>query len=476
MAGTPKLSEVARHVVQPSGIVDTAWWDVEATCSQLGLGFDRWQDGLGSLILATNAEGLYAADTSVISIPRQVGKTYLIAAIAFGLALRNPGLTVIWTAHRFKTARETFTAMKGLAKLPLVRPHIARISNANGEEGLYFANGSRILFGARENGFGLGFAEVGVLVLDEAQRLTSKAMDDLIPTTNAHPNPLVLLTGTPPRPTDPGEVFTMLRQEALAGDSEGTLYVEISADRAADPDDRLQWAKANPSFPHRTPERSILRMRKNLSEASFLREALGIWDEFASQRSVVTPAQWAQLADVGPADGVRPIALGVDASHGREFSIAACWRDPFGAHAEEVWAGIDEGAAERWVADRVTRVTPIVIDTMSPAASLVPRLRARGLNVKVTTSTDMVKACGLWLSDVTSGRLTHADQEPVNAAVVAARKRAIGAAGGWGWDRKDGKTNIAPLVAHTLARYGTSLTRRPTDRGEAKAERRAVVV
>lgn len=464
MAGTSRLSEVARHVIQPADIVDSLWWDVEATCTGLGLTFDRWQDGLGSLILATREDGTYAADTSVVSIPRQVGKTYLLGCIAFALCLRQPNTTVIWTAHRFKTARETFTSMKAMARKTSVAPEIARIANANGEEGIYFENGSRVLFGARENGFGLGFAGVGVLVLDEAQRLSSKAMDDLIPTTNAHPNPLILLTGTPPRPTDPGEVFTMLRQEALAGESEGTLYVEISADRGADLDDREQWQRANPSYPHRTPERSILRMRKNLSEASFRREALGVWDELTKQFSPINGALWSDRADVGPVDGTKPDGLAVDMSHSRHISVGACWLEAESAHVEEVWAGIDESAAVDWVAARAGRRTLVLIDSMSPAASMVPALKARGVKVHAGTSSDMSKACGLVASEIEGGTLTHADQESVNAAREGARRRAIGSAGGWGYDRSNPSVNIAPLVAVSLARLGASMKKKPNNK------------
>ena len=81
------LSGVARHVVAPEGIVSTEWPSVGQTCNRLGWGFDRWQADAGRLILAKRADGTYAADTTCISIPRQVGKTYLIACIIFALCL-----------------------------------------------------------------------------------------------------------------------------------------------------------------------------------------------------------------------------------------------------------------------------------------------------------------------------------------------------------------------------------------------------
>jgi len=470
------LTEVARHVVQPDGIVSTGWPSVRDHCRLLGFTFDRWQDGAGRLILAKRADGKYAADTIAISIPRQVGKTYLIGLVVFALCLLHPGLTVIWTSHRYTTAKETFNNMAGMAAQRRVKAHIERVYRGSGDQSIQFKNGSRVLFGARERGFGRGIPDVGVLVLDEAQILTESAMEDMTPSTNVAANPLIILTGTPPRPKDPGEVFTLLRQEALDGESEGTLYIELSSDRGSDPLDRDQWRKANPSFPHRTPERAILRMWKNLSESSFVREALGIWDEFSPHRRVVSEPDWQALSDPGPADGVRPDALAVDASHDRRFSISACWREDDGAHAEEVWAGSDEDAAFDWIVERSTRRTPIVVDHYSPAASLVPRLRAAGRAVKVTSSTDMAKACGLWFGDVTAGRLPHADQQSINEALEDAKKRGIGNAGGWGWDRRDESAYIAPLVAHTLARFGVEFAPKKKSSGRESSGRREAVV
>ena len=170
---------------------------------------------------------------------------------------------------------------------------MADIRKANGEQEILFTNGSVIMFGAREQGFGRGLDEVDIEVFDEAQILGLKALEDMVAATNQSRHPhgaLLFFMGTPPRPTDPGEVFKTRRAEALAvqpadvefgevaagGDQ---LYIECSADRDADPDDHQQWRKANPSFPHRTPLRSMLRLRKNLpSLDSWMREALGVWD------------------------------------------------------------------------------------------------------------------------------------------------------------------------------------------------------
>lgn len=490
-----RLSDAASYVIAPSGIVSTGWNAVEAKSLELGITYRWWQRPIGQLILSKRADGKYAATIggTGLSIPRQVGKTFLVGAIVFVLCLLRPSLTVIWTAHRVRTAEETFGKMRAFAKRRSIAPHVLKVVLGSGEEEIVFANGSRILFGARARGFGRGFDEVDVLIFDEAQILEDSTLDDMIPAANQSRQDcgaLLLFMGTPPRPRDPSAAFTRMRNEALTGEDEDTAWVEFSADAehefAPSPaplsdEDWAQIAKANPSFPDDTPRESILRMRKKLGPESFLREGAGIWDKLDLHSSVVDFDEWHALIGYGPDDAVKPDGLAVDASHDREFSVAACWTDDDMAHAEEVWASGDEAATLRWVAERAGRRIPVAIDSMSPAKSLIPALRALGVNVKTTGAGDMSAACGLWFGEYLAGRLTHGNQESVNLAIEAATQRDIGTAGGWGWDRRDDQTNIAPLVAHTLARFAASTKRKRTGEGRiartrtVSNRRRAVV-
>ena len=55
-------------------------------------------------------------------------------------------------------------------------------------------------------------------------------------------------------------MLVTVRPIAGAGEDTDGGLVEFSADPKCDPMSRKQWAKANPSFPKRTPESSMLRM------------------------------------------------------------------------------------------------------------------------------------------------------------------------------------------------------------------------
>ena len=472
-SGGPKLSEVARHLIMPDGIVSSDFPLLAPQIERMGTPLDRWQQGLCQAILAKRENGQYACGIggAITSIPRQVGKTYTIGVLIFALCAMNPNMLVLWSAHRARTHQETFKSMDTMSKRPGVAPYVRRVLTGAGTEAVEFANGSRILFGARENGFGRGFAKVDVLVLDEAQILTEKAMEDMVPATNAAPNGLVLMMGTPPRPGDPGEVFTSRRLDALSGDDTDTLYVEFSADKKANPDDREQWKKANPSFPGRTTETAFLRMKKLLgSVESFLREALGIWDEEQLGKKAVQSDVWASrvgsVDDLGVA-GRRVIGVRFTPD-GSSVAVAGAVRPddeslPFVVEAIEQRPTSD---GTQWLVDflveRHADLAQIVVDGKSGVGYLVNALRAEKVSAKciLTPSVDDVTAAHSMMdSAIKNGGLVHSGQQELDDQVVAALKRQIGTAGGFGWEAPEGGS-VALFEAVTLAHWGARVTRR----------------
>ena len=468
--GDRKLSEVARHLIMPSGIVSTAWPSVEAQLDRLDLPLDRWQQGLCQAILAKRESGQYACGIggAVASIPRQSGKTHTIGALIFALCLANADLLVLWTAHRTRTHNETFKTMDGMANRKRIAPFVRGVRKANGEQEIEFTNGSRILFGAREAGFGRGFAMVDVVVLDEAQILTEKAMEDMVPATNAAPNGLVLMVGTPPRPVDPGEVFLHRRAAALSGEDEDILYVELSADESANPDDRKQWAKANPSYPHRTSETSILRMRKLLgSDDSFRREALGIWDSVQGS-SAFGRGHWEAVPKAERPEGVEMGALGVAVSIDLEKAAIVAAAQLGGG--ESLIRSMQHGPnPDDWLVDAVADLqarhdVPVVIDGKGPAADFIPTLKTRlGKSLHVVGMSDVQDACAGIYKAVRAGEVVHAcdgESDEIDTAVHSAAKRDLGDR--WAWGRRKSGKDISPLEAATLALWGlTSESTKP---------------
>ncbi len=491
---TRKLSEVARHVVIPTGVTSTGWPAVEKRCAEFGDSFDEWQRGAGQVILGKRQSGEYAATVGgvTLSIPRQVAKTFLIGRIVFALCTLFPGLQVIWTAHRTRTTSRTFSNLKGYASRKAVAPYIDAIRSTNGEQEIRFKNGSLIAFGAREQGFGRGFDEVDIEVFDEAQILTERALEDMVAATNQSRHvhgALIIYMGTPPRPVDPGEVFKARRREALSGESEDAIYIECSADPDADPEDRAQWAKANPSYPHRTPLRSMLRLRKNLPAVdSWRREALGIWDDDREGSRAITTSEWSMTAvESPPRVGEKYFGVAFSLEGDRVALVGAVKHDS-GVHVELVDAmtgDTDTGISllAEWLAERADTTAKIVISGKAGSVVLAQKLRKLRVSsrlVHVASTPDYLAACSIALDAVKgSARVaraaaesevvpvlpfTHlavAGQAQLDESIASCDRVPRGRDGSWGWGVTTEEGDETPIEAMSLAVWAATSEKRP---------------
>lgn len=480
---TRPLSEAARHVVIPDGILTTGWPAVEKRCAEFGDKFDEWQRGAGRVMLGKREGGEYAATVGgiTLSIPRQVAKTFLVSRIIFALCTLFPGLTVLWSAHRTRTASKTFAGLRSYAAKKSVAPYVSAIRSVNGEQEIHFHNGSVIMFGAREQGFGRGFDEVDIEVFDEAQILTEKALEDMVAATNQSRFPagaLLFFMGTPPRPNDPSEAFKLRRREALevkASRGRGVrvdfdgVYIECSADPDADPDDRTQWAKANPSFPHRTPLRSMLRLRKNLpAVASWLREALGIWDSDQVGSRFIPASLWAKRGIAAAPDGIRSYGVAFSRD-GSRASLAGAVKHEGGIHVELIDGAHGPieatiSALADWLAGCWRDTAQITISGGAGDGVLFQALRERGVPESVITKATLAvytTSCAmLWdgLNDGTATHLEHEGQQVLDDSVAVCDQKQRGSA--WGWEATTPDGDETPLEAISLALYGAKTSKR----------------
>lgn len=474
----PLLSEAARHLVYPTAIEDSTFFAVQDRLAEVGIEFDDWQQGLGQIALGLDASGEYAATIGgvVASIPRQVGKTFTVGSLLVGLSIEYPGLRSIWTSHHGSTTKNTLMSMQGLVRKPRIWAHVLNVYTNNNDLRIVFENGSEIKFGAREHGFGRGMDAVDMLVFDEAQKLGLKALEDMVPATNQARNPhggLVFFIGTPPRPVDDCEVFAAKRAQALAGNPDDDMvFVEFSADPDASPDDRSQWPIMNPSYPKRTPLKSMLRMRKNLpDEDAWRREAMGIWDD-AAALAIVPDDRWETLIADGPEPGKTPDSFGV-AAHDGQFSVIACWADDEDRHLEEVFAHGRLDLVCDWLVSAARRRIPVLVPNYGAAAPLHPMLQAKRVNAKSANSGDVGRGCELLVEGCKAGWLTHADQVALADSIAGARKKLGRDGAAWTYDLKTSTQN-APAMGMALALAGAAGVRRPGG-SDARPKRKAVI-
>lgn len=444
--------------VIPSEGIDDSGLDAVWLSDKCGLTLDPWQELVLTDWLRKDDDGQYVCSSVGLSVPRQNGKNAILEARElYGMV--ELGEKFLHTAHEVKTARKAFRRIASFFENPRKFPELAcmvkEIRRTNGQEAIELENGGSVEFVARSKNSARGYT-VDVLVCDEAQEYSDDAQDALLPTISAAPkgNPQTIYTGTPPSPSMVSEVFKRFRANVLAGDAPRDGWHEWSADPSAPFDDMTQWAVANPGLGLRLSMDAVASERSKMSEESFGRERLGIWGDISTQ-SIIDAATWARCADM-LSQPVDRLTLGVDIQPDRSSgSIAVAGQRADGKWHVEV---IDNRNQVGWIVDRVVGIykrqpiRTVVLDARGPAISLADALEAKGVKLTVTRAENMASACGLFYDAVMEDELRHLDTPVLNSALGAARRRSLGDA--WAWTRKNSMSDIAPLVACTLALFG----------------------
>jgi hypothetical protein len=462
-----RLSTVAKRLLVPSGIVDSYWREVKPVCEdQLGITLDRWQDGIAGLALSHRADGNLAHTVGGLGlcVCRQAGKTHTLTCLMFGLCVKYPGILAIWTSHHVKTNTETFMAVQSYAKRVRIAPFIDKVFTGSGDEEVRFRNGSRILFGARERGFGRGIPGVDVLMSDEAQILSQRAMQDMLATMNTSRLGLHMYAGTPPKPGDNSENFTRMRQEAIAGDATDMVWIEFGADDDCDDiDDVEQWKKANPSVPHRTPIISIRRLRRRLDDDGFRREALGLWDN--DDVSVFDLIQWGTLVN-STADPPHSVALVIDVSPDRRYASIGVAGTVGTDDGDKSMVLVQSMKGTAAVMPRVQKLIDSrdIVDvsiTSGAARALEPDLVKAGIKYTKLSTADMAAGYATLQEAIKSGTVCHAGQLELDTAMAMARTRTWLTGEAEVFDRRGYSVDVSPAVAAAGALYRWGLQEAP---------------
>lgn len=453
--------QTPRIEVIPPGEEHPKWQEVIEFIAALGIALDPWQLRVlwASLL---RKDGLWAAFAIGLCAPRQNGKNGILEVRELLGPLVLGEKFVIHSAHRADTSEIGFRRLEDLIDAnEWLSGMVKHIWRRNGHESIEFKGGGKIRFRTRTRSGGRGFSGSPV-ILDEAMFLGEDSMAALHPVMTAQPDPQVWYTGSAVDQftMDEGVVFARIRERALSKDPKRLAYFEWSLDAErpelvdqAQAEDPQVWAKTNPALGIRITSDYIREELKALDPRTFAVERLGVgdWPDTTGTRTVIPLELWHKLADSdSQIDGPPTFAFDIRPDRSRGVIVVVGRRKDGHLHIEV----IDNKDGTGWMLGRLEelerkhRPLGIVCDGVGPAASLVPELEQRNVDVTVLTTPQVGEACGMLYDATMQERVRHLGAPDLVNAIKGAQQRTLGDR--WAWSRRNSTSDISPLVAVTL--------------------------
>ena len=432
-----------------------------------GMTLDPWQSDILDDWMAFNPGLKWICKTCGGSVPRQNGKTGLVAGRAeAGMVLYNE--QVIYTAHLQKTATETFEEMAAFFDSDKLRKYVKDIKTALGREQIILNSGARVKFLARTRNGGRG-QHGDLLIFDEAQELDDDAQASFLPAISASLNPQTIYVGTPPDPNTEGKVFRGIRQKALDKKTRTTSWFEFSVKDIGDVTDQKRWAETNPALGRRILLSTIEGECEQMDADTFARERLGWWTPIVQEK--IEYAISKELWDACKSDELKPegkTAYGVKFSmDGASVCLSGCVIDKNGQARISLIDQKSTGQGTRWLADwlneRYTKACCVVIDGRNGADVLVDKIadtwKLKGTVIR-PNARDVIASVSMLSDSLTEQTITwYSGQDALRESAITSTKRPIGSSG-WGF----GGNYSAPIESCALALWGCKTSKRDPGR------------
>lgn len=446
------------------------------------------------LMLARNIDSSPAALTIGISRPRQNGKSYASRYYAVYMSVFEHR-DVLYSAHHSSTTNKMFKALCDLFESPERFPEFAKdvkyISHARGYEGIYFREwrddngalhkGGCIEFMTRTKSGARG-GTYSVIVVDEAQEMTTEQQEAMLPTISAASDvrdvskmPQQIYVGTPPSPQCNGTVFAEMHKTAHTNPDAKVWWLEWSIECGtpfeviSSRDKALELARlTNPAYGYRLAESTVLNEYDTMTLDGFARERLGWWTPVVEHNEdyAITAELWDSCAAVTPKPEGK-IAYGVKfTADGSEVCLCGAVKAPNGHIRIELIDRRPTGLGVQWLADwlnaRSTKACCVVVDGKNGVDVLTEKIapvwRAKNSVIRPTAK-NVIAAVSMLMDALGEKSVSwYQPQEALKESATTSIKRPI--SGGWGF----GGENSAPIEACALALWGVKTTKRDPNR------------
>ena len=433
-------------------------------CAKYGMTLMPWQEWLGEQVLRTKPDGRWVTPVHTVLIARQNGKSeFMIWQILFRIFVLNEPL-IVHTAHKLTTSAEIFYKIYNIiTQHPELEMQLTKKLEARGFQELQFTNGRRYIVRA-SNSATRGISQPSSIFLDEAREYHDEDVwSSLRYTQMAAPNPQAFLFSN--AGDQHSVVLNKMRERALAailtddlslGWWEWSSPPEIKFDNSA-----KFWegiAQANPSLGH-TIHPDNIRAVLNDPEDIVRTEVCCLW--VSTINPVIHPSQWASCAVEGlrldpSADTWLAVDLSPDRRQAALVASQRIDRDRFQVQLLQTWTNpgyLSDKVIANDIGDWYRRFNVMKIAYSARTASAVAaRLVPAGLPVEAIDGQLYAQSCDEFLSAISSGRLSHSNQEELTNHCLSAVRLSFGD-GGWVMGRKVSAAVITGAVASAMASH-----------------------
>lgn len=428
--------------------------DLASLAEAMGFTLFGWQRYVVDTAMEYRKDGRqYEYRTIGVAVGRQNGKSSLVATrIAYEAIW--PKHRIAYTAQDRNMARAKWEEHTEIIMSSPFKSKVERVVRTNGNEHLVFKNGSTYQITTPNNKGGRG-SSLDLVVIDEALTHDMELIGALQPTLATKPN---------------GQLWIL----SNAGDERSTLlahYRNLAHTNLKDKESRLAWFEWAPhadkfdfmdediwrqsipslGLPYGVTIQAVREAANTTAPDIFTREWLNVWAS-SEATQVIDTTQWDELVRSDVIVGAQ-VCIGVDMSRERSRATIAAAGAVSGINPIEI---IDMREGVGWLLPRVVEIAKkwnasVVIDTGSPAASLIGGLELENIKVMPIGLREYASACGNFYDAVQSRSICHLGDDNMREAIIGSSKRPLGDS--WAWNRRS-TTNITPLVAATLAHYG----------------------
>ena len=418
----------------------------------------EWQRYVISLATEIGEDGLPAYSEINITLPRQNGKSVLMALVFLVRLLAWPGggrQVVMLGAQDALSAKRLLVdgiwprlQERGLAQAA------GMLLRKGGNTDLRLKNGNHLYLMTSNASSGHG-ATLSTAIIDECWSLTNDdAIQAAAPAMITVKDSQLWLASTMGTESsifwqgrvDKGRAVSLGKNPAATR----TAYIEWSAPPDSDCDDPEVWAAANPAYGTLISHASILAIRESSTEPAFRRAVLNEPVVNATAR-VIPELTWREIQDpkAKPTGG---IIIGLDITPERKAGAIVA------ADGEGRIEVIEHRRTGDWLAglaEEIWRenrdVLGVALIGSGPLSGIVEELERKRLPVYTLSATQSAAASALFYDSALGGGLQIRPDLGLDHAVAAATRRSVGAGLAWAWGRTSTEADVSPLIAASLA-------------------------